>query len=99
MILLDSHDLLWLRAGDDRLGPVALGEIQQAWEPEDLAVSAISCWEMAILRNRRRINYPMTCAFGGRTHWSGVWPRPPSTAGQESVLPPSSIPMPIPLIA
>ena len=58
MILLDTHAALWLRSGDARLGPVALAEIQQAWESDDVGVSAISFWEMALLQNRGRIRYP-----------------------------------------
>ena len=58
MILLDTHAVLWLRAGDTRLGPVALAEIQRAWESDELALSAISFWEIAMLRDKGRIRYP-----------------------------------------
>ena len=58
MILLDTHTALWLRVGDARLGPVARAEIQQAWESDEVAMSAISFWEMAMLRDRGRISYP-----------------------------------------
>lgn len=58
MILLDTHTVLWLRAGDRRLGSVARAEIQQAWESDQVALSAISFWEMALLRDRGRIRYP-----------------------------------------
>ena len=58
VILLDTHTALWLRAGDTRLGPVARAEIQQAWESDEVAVSAISFWEMAMLRDKGRISYP-----------------------------------------
>ena len=58
MILLDTHALLWLRAGDARLGSAAREEIHRAWEGDELAVSAISFWEMAMLRDRGRIRVP-----------------------------------------
>ena len=58
MILLDTHAALWLRSGDDRLGQVARAEIQQAWESDEVALSAISFWEMAMLRDKGRIGYP-----------------------------------------
>lgn len=58
MILLDTHTALWLRAGDTRLGPAARAEIQQAWESDQVALSAISFWEMAMLRDKERIRYP-----------------------------------------
>ena len=58
MIILDTHAVLWLRAGDARLGSSARAEIQRAWEADDLALSSISFWEMAMLREKGRINYP-----------------------------------------
>ena len=58
MILLDTHAALWLRAGDARLGPVARAEIERAWQAEEVAVSAMSFWEMAMLREKGRIEYP-----------------------------------------
>ena len=66
MILFDTHTLLWLRAGDPRLGPVARAEIQQAWEDDDLALSAISLWEIAMLRDKARIRYPDEVALWRR---------------------------------
>ena len=66
MILLDTHTLLWLRAGDPRLEPVARAEIQQAWEDDDLALSAISFWEIAMLRDKARIRYPDEVALWRR---------------------------------
>ena len=64
MILLDTHTLLWLRSGHISLGPAAHDEIQRAWESDDVAVSAISFWEMAMLRDRGRIEFP-----GDLRHW------------------------------
>lgn len=58
MILLDTHAALWLRAGDARLGSAAIAEIQRAWETDFVAMSAISFWEMALLRMKGRISFP-----------------------------------------
>ena len=57
-MLLDTHTALWLRAGGAKLGPVARAEIQLAWADEEVAMSAISFWEMAMLRAKGRISYP-----------------------------------------
>jgi PIN domain nuclease of toxin-antitoxin system len=58
VILLDTHAALWLRAGDAKLGPVARAEIERAWQAEEVAMSAMSFWEMAMLREKGRIEYP-----------------------------------------
>ena len=58
MILLDTHAALWLRVGDRRLGSLARAEIQEAWEGHEVAVSAMSFWEMAMLKAKGRIVFP-----------------------------------------
>ena len=58
MIVLDTHAALWLRSGDAKLGPLAQYEIQQAWDAHEVAMSAMSFWEMAMLRAKGRISYP-----------------------------------------
>ena len=58
MILLDTHAALWLRAGDAKLGSLARNEIQHAWEAQEVAMSAMSFWEMAMLRAKGRISFP-----------------------------------------
>ena len=55
LILLDTNALLWLRLGDRRLGSNARREIERAWRSNEVAVSAISFWEVAMLVNRGRI--------------------------------------------
>ena len=57
MTLLDTHVLLWLRLGDARLGNLALREIDRAWHIGELAVSAITFWEVALLHQKRRIAF------------------------------------------
>ncbi|MCT0226691.1 type II toxin-antitoxin system VapC family toxin [Synechococcus sp. CS-1331] len=63
MILLDTHALIWWAAGNHpRLSANALAaidqEIESAGRPggsPGLLVSAISCWEVAMLVNRGRL--------------------------------------------
>lgn len=63
MILLDTHALIWWADGDhQRLSAAALAaidqEIESAGRPDGsrgLLVSAISCWEVAMLVNRGRL--------------------------------------------
>lgn len=57
MTLLDTHVFLWLRSGDARLGNLALREIDRAWQVGEVAVSAITFWEVALLRQTRRIAF------------------------------------------
>ena len=50
--------MLWLRAGEARLGTRARREIDQAWQSGEVGVSAISFWEIAMLKDRERIRFP-----------------------------------------
>ncbi|HVR28229.1 MAG TPA: type II toxin-antitoxin system VapC family toxin [Thermoanaerobaculia bacterium] len=56
MILLDTHALIWLDAGDSRFGRKARRTADKALVAGDLAVSAVSFWEAAMLRLRGRIS-------------------------------------------
>lgn len=58
MILLDTHVMLWLRLGEARLGARARLEIDQAWQSGEVGVSAISFWEVALLKDKGRIRFP-----------------------------------------
>lgn len=58
MILLDTHALVWLDAGDARLGRRALERIRAAWREDALAVAAISFWEIGTLVARGRLILP-----------------------------------------
>lgn len=51
--------MLWLRLGEPRLGTNARREIDQAWQSNEVAVSAISFWEVAMLKDKGRIRFPM----------------------------------------
>lgn len=66
MILLDTHVMLWLRAGDRRLGAHVLEEIESAWQRNEISVSAISFWEVAMLRSKGRIAFTEEVALWRR---------------------------------
>ena len=55
MLLLDTHVLLWLVAGDPQLGVRARVAIDQAGQSDQLGVSAISFWEAAWRQDQGRI--------------------------------------------
>lgn len=54
-MLLDTHVLLWLMSGDNKLGKKNRRLIDEAYHQEEVAVSAISFWEIAMLKNKQRI--------------------------------------------
>jgi len=55
VILLDTHTLIWLTEGHSHLGGRARHLADEALAHDDLEVSAISFWEMAMLYQRGRI--------------------------------------------
>ncbi|TSA13109.1 MAG: type II toxin-antitoxin system VapC family toxin [Betaproteobacteria bacterium] len=77
MILLDTHALLWMDADDPTLGRTARRAIDQAWKEQQIAVSAISFWECAMLHARGRITLPQSpLAWRGDLIAAGLveWP-------------------------
>ena len=58
VMLLDTHVLVWLDEGSDKLGKQARHAIERAFEDDALAVCAISFWELAMLQQRGRIDLP-----------------------------------------
>lgn len=56
MILLDTQVLVWLRSGNSRLGSQAGNAIELSWASGEVAVSAISFWEVAMLHDKKRLN-------------------------------------------
>ena len=58
MILADTHALIWLRTGDARLGAVARRALDSALRDEEFAVSAMTFWEVAMLRSKDRLDFP-----------------------------------------
>ena len=55
MILLDTQVLIWNRFGDRRLGSRTRQLIEQGLREGEVAVSAISFWEVAMLHEKRRL--------------------------------------------
>ena len=55
MILLDTQVLLWSRFGDARFGRRARQQIERAAREGDIAVSAVSFWEVAMLHDKGRL--------------------------------------------
>ena len=55
MILLDTHVLVWLVEGLPALGKQAKKVADEALMKDELSVSAISFWEIALLHQRRRL--------------------------------------------
>jgi PIN domain nuclease of toxin-antitoxin system len=54
VILLDTHVLIWWANGEhERLSAAAIAAIEA--EDQQRLVSAISCWEVAMLAERRRL--------------------------------------------
>jgi PIN domain nuclease of toxin-antitoxin system len=62
LILLDTHVLLWLDRHHPSLGQSAIAIAAKALTALDLAVSAISFWEIALLlqKHRLQLNLPAT---------------------------------------
>ena len=58
MILLDTHIWIWWVHGDTQL-PLPVSEFIQSEEEGGLGVSAISCWEVAKLVERKRLMLPL----------------------------------------
>ena len=55
MTLLDTHALIWLRLGADKLGPKTRQTIDEAWKLRQLCISAITFWEISLLIKRGRL--------------------------------------------
>lgn len=54
-MILDTHVLVWLRSGDDRLGTRTRDSLKRAWLSGDVAISAVSFWEVAMLHEKGRL--------------------------------------------
>ena len=57
MIVLDTHVWIWWVHGDERLTPTQAQAIA-ANETDAIGISAISCWEIAKLVERQRLELP-----------------------------------------
>lgn len=54
-VLIDTHVLVWLLSGNERLGLQARKAIKQAADAGSLHVSAITPWEIAVLVSKGRL--------------------------------------------
>ena len=55
MILLDTHVLVWFWHGRSEVGRAARRLVEAEWQAGNAAASAISFWEVAMLREKGRI--------------------------------------------
>ena len=56
MLLCDTHVLVWLDAGNPRLGSNALQVMNKALAAGQLGVASISFWEIAMLVEKGRLD-------------------------------------------
>ena len=55
--LLDTHALVWLLEGNERLGQKSRDLIKASAQAQSLYVSAITPWEIAMLVNKGRLSF------------------------------------------
>ena len=55
MILLDTHAAIWMANVEPMLGKTSRATIVAARDESELAISAISFWEIALLVSKRRL--------------------------------------------
>ncbi|HWX83778.1 MAG TPA: type II toxin-antitoxin system VapC family toxin [Xanthobacteraceae bacterium] len=60
MILLDTHVALWSTIDSDSLGKRCRRIIRQALAENQLAVSAVTFWEIALLVAKGRLRWPLS---------------------------------------
>jgi PIN domain nuclease of toxin-antitoxin system len=63
-VVLDTHALIWLVTGNERLKPGPVATLEFAAVAEGLFVPAISLWEIGMLHAKGRISIP-----GGVNSW------------------------------
>ena len=55
MILLDTHTMLWVVVGSQRLGVRFKVTLESAWDEGSVAVSSFVFWEIALLQSKGRL--------------------------------------------
>ena len=55
MIVLDTHVLVWAAADERKLGRKARALINRLWDTGEVAVSAMTFWEIALLQSKGRL--------------------------------------------
>lgn len=59
MIVLDTHAWIWWISNPEEISKRAREEIDQAIEREEILISSISCWEIALLVRKGRLELTM----------------------------------------
>lgn len=59
MIVLDTHAWIWWLANPDEISRAAQEAIDQAMEREEVLISSMSCWEIALLVRKGRLELTM----------------------------------------
>jgi PIN domain nuclease of toxin-antitoxin system len=59
LIVLDTHAWIWWVANPDEISRAAREEIDRAMEGEEILISSISCWEIALLVRKGRLELTM----------------------------------------
>ena len=57
MILADTHVLVWQERGEQRMGPQTRRTLERALREGDLAVSAISFWEVGMRVQKGQLDF------------------------------------------
>ena len=57
MIVIDTHVLVWVMDNDAKLGPEARQAIVEASKANEVGVSAITPWEIALLVEKGRLRF------------------------------------------
>jgi PIN domain nuclease of toxin-antitoxin system len=72
LTILDTHVLLWLARGSERLGTRAASRIDRAAKRDGLALSVFSYWEIETLVQRGRVRFPSGADIRARVLGLGV---------------------------
>jgi PIN domain nuclease of toxin-antitoxin system len=59
VIVLDTHALVWAAVDDRKLGHRSRRLIDRLWASGDVAASAFTFWEVALLQDSRRLELPL----------------------------------------
>ncbi len=59
MIVLDTHVLAWADNDERKLGRKAKALIERLWDGGNVAVCAMTFWEIALLQSKGRIDLPV----------------------------------------
>ena len=59
MILIDTHVLVWQEQGEQRMGPQTRETFERALREDDLALSAISFWEVGMRVQKGQLDFSL----------------------------------------